>query len=167
MGLLTLRFLCTNVAEQGDVFGPLSRCQGDLRMTLQSPHAIGSTIFSAIKELSGKLIERRRRRDGVSQRRLAQLIGRSERWLREMEAGVATAMLEDHVRCAHALGMRTPHIFIPLLAQEHHMAIPQELLLQDDLWNLECDILDVVSRYQAAILSRKNGSLTSSVSDNP
>jgi len=47
------------------------------------------------------------------------------------------------------------------------MAIPQELLLQDDLWNLECDILDVVSRYQAAILSRKNGSLTSSVSDNP
>ncbi|WEK43262.1 MAG: transcriptional regulator [Candidatus Sphingomonas colombiensis] len=123
-------------------------------MMLQSPQAIEGDVFGFIKELSGKLIERRRRRDRVSQSRLAQVVTRSERWLREIEAGVATSMLEDHIRCAHALQMATPHLFIPLLAMEHKMAVPRELLLQDDLWDLECELLEVVGRHQHAVASR-------------
>ena len=124
-------------------------------MTLQGPYTSDVKLLSLIKELSGKLIERRRRRDHVSQRRLAELVGRSERWMREMEAGIATSMFEDHIRCAHALHMTTPHLFIPLLAVEHDMEIPSELLQQDDLWNLECEILEVVARHQAAIMARQ------------
>ena len=124
-------------------------------MALQSPHETDSEVLSLVKEISGKLIERRRRRDRISQVRLAQVVARSERWLREIEAGVGTSALDDHVRCAHALEMTTPHLFIPLLAVEHKMAIPRELLLQDDLWDLECDILDLVGVRQAAVISRR------------
>jgi DNA-binding XRE family transcriptional regulator len=90
-------------------------------MTLQNSRAEDCELFSRIKELSGKLIERRRRRDHVSQRHLAEAVGRSERWVREIEAGASTSMLEDHIRCAHSLQMATPHLFIPLLAMEHNV----------------------------------------------
>jgi len=123
-------------------------------MTLQNPKMTDREEFASIKELSGKLIERRRRRDKVPQARLAQQAGRSERWVREIEAGAATSRLEDHIRCAHALSMTTPHLFIPILAMEHEMAVPRELLLQDDLWDLECELLDVVVRHQNRVTSR-------------
>lgn len=123
-------------------------------MTLRSPQTTDGEVLSYIKELSGKLIERRRRRDRIPQRSLAQSVGRSERWVREIESGIATSMLEDHVRCAHSLQMTTPHIFIPLLAVEHKMTIPRELLMQDDLWDLECEVLEVVTRHQASALLR-------------
>ncbi|MDR6709297.1 transcriptional regulator with XRE-family HTH domain [Novosphingobium sp. 1748] len=123
-------------------------------MTLQSQQATDGEIFELIKELSGKLIERRRRRERVSQHSLAKTVGRSERWLREIEGGVATSKFEDHVRCAHALRMTTPHLFVPLLAMEHKMAVPRELLMQDDLWDLERDMLDAVERHQASALAR-------------
>jgi DNA-binding transcriptional regulator YiaG len=44
-------------------------------MTLQSPQATDGEILALIKELSGKLIERRRRREHVSQQFLAKLSG--------------------------------------------------------------------------------------------
>jgi DNA-binding XRE family transcriptional regulator len=119
------------------------------------PQETDDTLFPLIKELSGRLIERRRRRDHVSQRHLAQAVGRSERWLREIEAGAPASMIEDHVRCAHSLHMTTPHIFIPMLAMEHKMAPPRELfLMQDDLWDMEHAVLDLVARYQANVLAR-------------
>jgi transcriptional regulator with XRE-family HTH domain len=123
-------------------------------MTLQNSRAEDCELFSRIKELSGKLIERRRRRDHVSQRHLAEAVGRSERWVREIEAGASTSMLEDHIRCAHSLQMATPHLFIPLLAMEHNVDLSRDLLLQDDLWDLEEDILAVIMKFQEAILSR-------------
>jgi len=133
------------------IFEPLP---GDQQMTLRNPQATDGEVLSYIKELSGKLIERRRRRDRVPQRSLAQSVGRSERWVREIEAGIVTSVLEDHVRCAHSLQMTTPHLFIPLLAVEHKMTIPRELLMQDDLWDLECEVLDAVERHQTMVLSR-------------
>lgn len=123
-------------------------------MALQGPQATDNEVLSLVKQISGKLIERRRRRDGVSQVRLAQVVARSDRWLREIEAGIATSILDDHVRCAHALDMTTPHLFIPLLAAEHRFPIPRELLLQDDLWDLERDILGLVADRQAAVVER-------------
>lgn len=124
-------------------------------MVLQNPHGSDDEIFAVIKDLSGRLIERRRRRDSVSQRHLAQAVGRSERWLREIEGGSPHSMIEDHVRCAHSLRMTTPHLFIPILAMEHKMTIPRELLMQEDLWDLEHDMLEVVARYNAVVLARQ------------
>lgn len=132
-------------------------------MTPQSPQAIDGGILSLIKELSGKLIERRRRRDRISQHSLAKTVGCSERWIRELEGGAGAPALEDHIRCAHSLRMTTTHLFIPLLAMEHNMKLPRELLLQDDLWELERDILEVVNRYQAVAVGRlasRAGSVT-------
>lgn len=123
-------------------------------MTPRISPATNCDFLSAIKELSGRLIERCRRRDHVSQRHLAKSVGRSERWLREIEAGVPTSMLEDHIRCAHSLQMGTTHLFIPMLAMEHKMSVPHELLLQDDLWDMEEDILAVICRYQELVLAR-------------
>ncbi|MBB3957081.1 transcriptional regulator [Novosphingobium sediminicola] len=124
-------------------------------MVLRMSYRSDGDIFSEIKSLSGRLIERRRRRDSVTQRHLAQAVERSERWLREIEGGSPHSMIEDHVRCAHSLGMTTPHLFIPILASEHKMMIPRELLMQDDLWDLEHELLEVVERFNAAVMARQ------------
>jgi transcriptional regulator with XRE-family HTH domain len=119
-------------------------------MSLQStPSFDDADIFALIKIHSGRRIEQRRRRDGISQGQLAAAIGRSERWIREMESGIPTATIEDHVRCAHWLGMSTVHIFIPLLCMEHGAPIPEELLTLDDLWPVEEAWLETLSTEQA------------------
>ncbi|WP_265269457.1 helix-turn-helix domain-containing protein [Sphingomonas lycopersici] len=123
-------------------------------MPLERSQAADGEILSLIKELSGKLIERRRRREHVSQQHLARAVGCSERWLREIEAGIASATLDDHIRCAHSLEMTSSHLFMPLLAAEHGRPVPRELLLRDDLWEFEQEVLAVVERYQAAAVSR-------------
>jgi len=124
-------------------------------MSRTEPQASDDEALSLIKGLSGRLIERRRRRERVSQRDLARNVGRSERWLREIEGGIPTAALDDHIRCAHALGMTTTHLFLPLLAIEHDLAVPREVLLLDDPWALERDMLDVVDSHHRAVLGRK------------
>lgn len=123
-------------------------------MTSQGSGSTDYPILAFIKELSGKLIERRRRRDRISQPSLANAVGRSDRWIRELEGGAGTSSLEDHIRCARALRMSTSHLFIPLLTMEHNMATPHELLLQDDLWQLERDLLDVIAHHQSAAVAR-------------
>lgn len=123
-------------------------------MTLKISDVQDCELFTRIKELSGRLIERRRRRDRISQRHLAKAVGRSERWLREIEAGVATSNLEDHIRCAHSLQMATTHLFIPMLAMEHKMDVSREILMQDDLWDLEEEMLAIFSQYQNLVMAR-------------
>lgn len=105
-------------------------------------------IFSLIKSLSGKRIEQRRRRDGIAQAQLAAAIGRSERWIREIEAGIPTSTIEDHVRCSHWLGMSTAHIFILLVCVEHDISIPRELLMVEDLWSVEQPCLEAIATAQ-------------------
>jgi transcriptional regulator with XRE-family HTH domain len=125
-------------------------------MSPQSPRPIDDTaVISLIKEISGKRIEGRRRRDHISQTQLALAVGRSERWLREIEAGIPTSRLEDHVRCAHSLRMSTAHILIPLLCVEHNMPIPRELLELDDLWEVEQACLAIIAQHQAAAETRQ------------
>jgi transcriptional regulator with XRE-family HTH domain len=118
------------------------------------PEDEGSSAISLIKEISGKRIEARRRKDRISQSKLAAAIGCSERWLREIEAGIETSNLEDHIRCAHALGMSTSHIFIPLLFVEHRMPLPRELLMQDDLWDAERACISILHEHQTAAEAR-------------
>lgn len=114
----------------------------------------GASVISLIKEYSGKRIEARRRRDGISQQKLAAAVGCSARWLREIEAGIASSALEDHIRCAHALGMSTAHIFLPLLFVEHDMPLPRELLMLDDLWDVERACLAILHEHQSAAEAR-------------
>lgn len=113
-------------------------------------------IFALIKMISGRRIEQRRRRDGVSQAQLAIAIGRSERWIREMEAGIPTSTIEDHVRCAHWLGMSTAHIIIPLLCMEHGVPPPRDLLLLDDLWPVESACLEIIATEQGNAEQRRS-----------
>jgi transcriptional regulator with XRE-family HTH domain len=113
------------------------------------------SVLALIKEQSGRRIETRRRRDGVSQRKLAAAVGLSQRWLREIEAGITTAALEDHIRCAHALGMSSAHIFVPLLFAEHDLPIPRELLMVDDLWDVERACLEILREQQSLAQSRQ------------
>jgi transcriptional regulator with XRE-family HTH domain len=114
-----------------------------------------NALISLIKEMSGRRIEGRRRRDRISQMQLARAVGRSDRWLREIEAGIPSSSLEDHVRCAHSLRLSTIHIFIPLLFAEHNMPIPTELLELDDLWAVEEACLGFMTQQQAAAKTRQ------------
>jgi len=123
-------------------------------MTLHATQASDGDILNSIKLISGRLIERRRRRDHISQRELAMKIGRSDRWVREIEGGLPASALDDHIRCARALQMTTIHLFLPLIALEHEMDVPKELLMQDDLWDLQCEMLDAVARHQESAILR-------------
>lgn len=125
-------------------------------MSSQSiPKFDDAEIFALVKRLSGRRIESRRRRDRISQARLAASIGRSERWVRDMEAGIATSTIEDHVRCAHWLGMSTAHIFIPLLCMEHGIPLPMKLLELETLWDVEESFIEALVREQAK-MDRRN-----------
>lgn len=123
-------------------------------LTQTAPEVEVSSVISSIKESSGKRIEARRRRDGISQRKLAAAIGCSARWLREIEGGLPSSTLDDHIRCAHALGMSSAHIFLPLLFVEHNMPIPRELLMLDDLWDIERACLSLLHEHQSAAVAR-------------
>lgn len=125
-------------------------------MSIQSDRSIDDAqIIPLIKEISGRRIEQRRRRDRISQSQLALAVGRSERWVREIESGIPSSALEDHVRCAHWLGMSTAHIFIPFLFVEHKMAIPLELLMIDDLWDVTQACIAVISPHQTTAQTRQ------------
>lgn len=123
-------------------------------LTQTAPEVEVSSVISRIKESSGKRIEARRRRDGISQRKLAAAIGCSARWLREIEGGLPSSTLDDHIRCAHALGMSSAHIFLPLLFVEHNMPIPRELLMLDDLWDIERACISLLHEHQSAAVAR-------------
>lgn len=125
-------------------------------MSQIAPASADASVISLIKISSGKRIEARRRRDRISQSKLAAAVGCSERWLREIEAGIATSTLEDHIRCAHALGMSTAHIFLPLLFAEHDMPIPRELLMMDDLLDAERACSSMLHEYQSAAADRRS-----------
>jgi transcriptional regulator with XRE-family HTH domain len=84
-----------------------------------------------IKLLSGKIIEERRRHRRMTQGQLAGKVGIGVRWLREIEAGNPKSTVENHFRCAFALGLSASHLLIPLMYMENDMKFPLELLLDD------------------------------------
>lgn len=114
-----------------------------------------SPVFSLIKEISGKRIEERRRRNRITQTALAHAVGIGVRWLREIEAGNPKSKLDDHFRCAHRLGLSTTHILIPLLFTEHHMSIPRELLLDEDLSEVERRCIALIAEHNMSAIARQ------------
>lgn len=84
-----------------------------------------------VRAISGKLIEERRKQARMTQNQLAQEVGIGVRWLREIEAGNPSSTIDNHLRCAFALGLGASHLFVPLLFMEHSVKFPLALLLSD------------------------------------
>jgi transcriptional regulator with XRE-family HTH domain len=118
------------------------------------PNARDPSVLATIKLMSGRRIEMQRRIEKITQERFAAQVGIGSRWLREIEAGNPKSRLDDHFRCAHALGLSTGHLLIPLLFMEHQRVFPR-VLLEGDLSRLETVCIDAIARHNLDILSRQ------------
>jgi DNA-binding XRE family transcriptional regulator len=117
------------------------------------------SVFALIKEISGKRIEEQRHQHRVTQRELAQAVDGSERWLREIEGGNPKSRIDDHIMCAHRLGLSTFPVRIPLLFMENHMSVPTELLLDEGLLELEKRCLAIIAEYHGDAMARRESEL--------
>lgn len=119
-------------------------------MSLQGPVSPDDApVLDQIKTVSGWCIEQRRKRERLTQERLAKSVGITVRWLREIEAGNPRASIEDHLRCAARLGLRTGYMLILLMFMERQMLFPRELLL-DDLSQLEDQCVESIAEFSLA-----------------
>ncbi|MFQ3896656.1 transcriptional regulator [Sphingobium sp. R-7] len=124
-------------------------------MPLQAiPNARDPSVLEMIKLMSGRRIEMKRRVERITQEDFAANIGIGTRWLREIEAGNPKSRLDDHFRCAHALGLSTGHLVIPLLFMEHRRVFPRGLL-EGDLSKLETVCIDAIAQHNLETLSRQ------------
>ena len=122
------------------------------------PHDLSGSddesLLDKIKGVSGWCIEERRRRTKITQDRLAKDVGVTVRWLREIEAGNPKASIEDHLRCAAALGLSSGYLLILTMFMERKMAFPRELLL-DDLTQIEDRCVACIAEFSVASLARR------------
>lgn len=124
-------------------------------MPLQAlPNARDPSVLATIKLMSGRRIEMMRRFGRITQEDFAATVGIGTRWLREIEAGNPKSRLDDHFRCAHALGLSTGHLVIPLLFIEHGRVFPRGLL-EGDLSKLETVCIDAIAQHNLDTLSRQ------------
>jgi transcriptional regulator with XRE-family HTH domain len=104
----------------------------------------GASILAEVKTISGRRIEERRKRHRITQKQLAADVGIGVRWLREIEAGNPKSRVDDHIACAHALGLSSAHLIIPMLFLEHNMHFPRHFFL-DDMQKLETLLVEFIS----------------------
>ncbi|WP_145205956.1 helix-turn-helix domain-containing protein [Sphingobium sp. B2] len=104
----------------------------------------GASILAEVKSISGRRIEERRRRHRITQRQLAADVGIGVRWLREIESGNPKSRFDDHIACAHALGLSAAHLLIPMLFLEHHMHFPRHFFI-DDMHEIERLCIEFIS----------------------
>lgn len=104
----------------------------------------GASILAEVKSISGRRIEERRRRHRITQRQLAADVGIGVRWLREIESGNPKSRFDDHIACAHALGLSAAHLLIPMLFLEHHMHFPRHFFV-DDMHEIERLCIEFIS----------------------
>jgi transcriptional regulator with XRE-family HTH domain len=112
------------------------------------------SVLEKIKIASGWCIEERRKRAKITQDRLAKDVGVTVRWLREIEAGNPKASIEDHLRCASALGLTAGYLLILVMFMEREMTFPRELLL-DDLTQIEDRCVACIAEFSVASLARR------------
>lgn len=94
--------------------------------------------IETIKLVLGRAVEERRKRLRVTQNHLADEVGISVRWLREIEAGNPRSTMENHLRCWAALGLPVSHIFVPVMFTELDMRFPLEMLDNTALLQEQC-----------------------------
>ena len=107
-----------------------------------------------IKSVSGRMIEERRKRARMTQSQLAGRVGIGVRWLREIESGNPKSAIENHLRCAFALGLEASHLFIPLIFMENGVKFPLQLLL-DDPSDLNQRCVDLIGDYYVEAVARQ------------
>jgi len=112
-----------------------------------------SERFGQMKTLSGRIIEERRKHMRMTQGQLAAKVGIGARWLREIESGNPKSTIENHMRCAFALGLTASHMFIPLMFIENDVKFPIELLL-DDPSGLEKRCIESIGDYYIESFTR-------------
>lgn len=103
-------------------------------------------ILEEIKMISGRRIEERRRFRRMTQERLAARAGIGVRWLREIESGNPKPRIDDHLKCAYALGLSGAHLLIPILFLERHMHFPRHIL-DDDMHDLGTRCIEFIARH--------------------
>lgn len=123
------------------------------RGTVQSDE---ETILDKVKGLSGWCIEEQRKRRGITQDQLGQATGITERWLREIEGGNPKTSIDDHLRCAAAVGLTAGYLLILMIFTERNMSFPRELLL-DDLPRIEERCVSSIAEYSVANLAQRLG----------
>lgn len=102
------------------------------------------TGLRLVKKISGDRIRRERMRKGIKQPELADGIGVSLRWMREIEAGNPATRLDDHLVATIRLGLPASTILFPVLFMAQRMPVPQ-LLLHTDLGDVERACIDLVA----------------------
>lgn len=107
--------------------------------------AANFTGFKLVKKVSGDRIRDERKRRNVKQADLADGIGVSLRWLREIEAGNPAARLDDHLMATIRLGLPVSNILFPVLFISQHMPVPR-MLLHTDLEGVERACIDLVAQ---------------------
>lgn len=87
-----------------------------------------ASSLAEIKQMSGRRIEDERRREGLTQSKLAGRVGLGVSWIREIESGNPRTKIDDHLRCSAALRISPSYIFIPLLFMAHGLQFSPQLL---------------------------------------
>jgi transcriptional regulator with XRE-family HTH domain len=87
--------------------------------------------LNLIKKIAGERIRQERKLRLITQIELAENMGISPRWLREMETGARSARLDDHISATLHLGQSLAHIGLPLLCMGHGIRFPPQLLPGD------------------------------------
>lgn len=123
-------------------------------MSHQSTDPAFDAILAEIKYISGRRIEEHRKRLHLTQERLAARVGIGARWLREIEGGNPKSRLDDHIRCAHGLGLTCGFILIPMMFQEHGVTFPRPLLF-GDLADLERRCVAFIADHSLDTLARQ------------
>lgn len=105
-----------------------------------------SAILAEVKMISGRRIEQRRREKRMTQKELAAQIGMGVRWLREVEAGSPKSRFDDHMRCAHGLGLSASHLLLPMLFLEHQMHFPRQIF-DENIHELEAGCIEYIASF--------------------
>lgn len=112
-----------------------------------------ASSLAEIKQMSGRRIEDERRREGLTQSKLAKRVGLGVSWIREIESGNPKTRIDDHLRCAAALRISPSYIFIPLLFMAHGLQFTPQLLA-GNLHELERSWLQFIIEHNIADMRR-------------
>ena len=89
----------------------------------------------------------------MTQDKLAAKAGIGVRWLREIESGNPKSRIDDHLKCAHALGLSGAHLLIPMMFLEHRMPFPRQIF-DDDMYELEARCIEFIASFNLSQILR-------------
>ncbi|MGD9712451.1 MAG: helix-turn-helix domain-containing protein [Thermomicrobiales bacterium] len=114
----------------------------------------GPELLDEMKLLSGKTIEERRRHAHITQQQLARKTGVGIRWIREIESGNPRSTMDQHIKCAIALGLPISYLLVPLLFMENDMSFPIPFVV-DHFAGLKDRTIKCIGDYYIETLARQ------------